>query len=45
MDQEAFWRLGFGRVEPARLVATGQVRLEGDVALGHRVLEAMAFII
>ena len=26
MDQEAFWRLGFGRVEPTRLVATGEVR-------------------
>ena len=42
MDQEAFWRLGFGRVEPARVVATGEVRIEGDVALGHRVLDSMA---
>jgi len=45
MDQEAFWRLGFGRVEPARVLATGEVRIEGDVALGHRVLESMAFMI
>lgn len=45
MDQEAFWRLGFGRVEPTRLLATGEVRIEGDVALGHRVLDSMAFMI
>ncbi len=45
MDQEAFWRLGFGRVDPERVLATGEVRIEGDVALGHRVLEAMAFMI
>ncbi len=45
MDQEAFWRLGFGRVDPERVLATGEVRIEGDVGLGHRVLEAMAFMI
>jgi putative sterol carrier protein len=45
MDQEAFWRLGFGRVEPTRLVATGEVRVEGDMALGHKVLDSMAFIV
>ena len=45
MDQEAFWRLGFGRVEPTRVVATGQVRIEGDIAIGHRVLDSMAFMI
>jgi putative sterol carrier protein len=45
MDQEAFWRLGFGRVEPARVIATGEVRIDGDVALGHRVLDSMAFMI
>jgi uncharacterized protein (TIGR03083 family) len=45
MDQEAFWRLGFGRVEPARVLATGEVQIEGDMALGHRVLESMAFMI
>jgi len=44
MDQEAFWRLCFGRVEPVRLLATGQVRIDGDVAVGHKVLDAMAFI-
>jgi uncharacterized protein (TIGR03083 family) len=45
MDQDAFWRLGFGRVEPTRLVATGEVRISGDMAIGHKVLESMAFMI
>jgi hypothetical protein len=45
MDQEAFWRLGFGRVAPAEALATGQVLVEGDPALGQRVLESMAFMI
>ncbi len=45
MDQEAFWRLGFGRVEPARVLATGEVRIDGDIALGHQVVESMAFMI
>ena len=46
MDQEAFWRLGFGRVAPVR-VARPPARSgsTGDVALGHRVLDAMAFMI
>ena len=45
MDQDAFWRLGFGRIDPGRVLATGEVRVEGDIALGHRVLDAMAFMI
>jgi uncharacterized protein (TIGR03083 family) len=45
MDQEAFWLLGFGRLEPMRLVASHQVRVAGDIALGHKVLESMAFMI
>jgi uncharacterized protein (TIGR03083 family) len=44
LDQEAFWRLGFGRVAPERVLATGQVQIEGDVALGHQVLDSMAFM-
>jgi uncharacterized protein (TIGR03083 family) len=44
MEQEAFWRLGFGRVAPSRVLATGKVQIEGDVALGHQVLESMAFM-
>jgi uncharacterized protein (TIGR03083 family) len=45
MDQEAFWRLGFGRVEPKRLLATGEVQVDGEVALGYKVLDAMDFMI
>ena len=45
MDQETFWRLGFGRVAPVEVLATGQVILEGDTALGHQVLESMSFMI
>ncbi len=35
MDQEAFWRLGFGRVDAGRVLSAGQVRIEGDVTLGR----------
>jgi uncharacterized protein (TIGR03083 family) len=45
MDQEAFWRLGFGRVEPKRLLATGEVQVDGEVSLGYKVLDAMGFMI
>ena len=44
VDQETFWRLGFGRVDPSRAVASGLVRVVGDIALGHRVLGSMAFM-
>lgn len=45
VDQETFWRLGFGRVAAADVLATGKVLVEGDTAMGHRVLESMAFMI
>jgi uncharacterized protein (TIGR03083 family) len=45
MDQEVFWRLGFGRVAPAEVLAAGQVLVEGDTAIGHLVLQSMAFMI
>lgn len=45
MDQEAFWRLGFGRVSPAEVLGSGEARLSGDAALGQRVLESMNFMI
>ena len=44
VDQDTFWRLGFGRLEPARALASGQARVVGDIALGHRVLDSMAFM-
>ena len=43
MDQETFWRLSFGRVGAALVLASGEVQVGGDVALGHRVLDSMAF--
>jgi uncharacterized protein (TIGR03083 family) len=43
-DQETFWRLGFGRIDPTRALAAGQARVAGDIALGNRVLESMAFM-
>jgi uncharacterized protein (TIGR03083 family) len=43
-DQDTFWRLGFGRVGGTRALAVGQVRVDGDLALGHRVLGSMAFM-
>jgi uncharacterized protein (TIGR03083 family) len=44
MEQETFWRLGFGRVTAADALAGGQVRVEGDAQVGRRVLESMAFM-
>jgi uncharacterized protein (TIGR03083 family) len=44
MDQETFWRLGFGRVDPTDVVAAGQVVVEGDVAIAQLVLESMSFM-
>jgi uncharacterized protein (TIGR03083 family) len=43
-DQETFWRLASGRVDGSRALASGQARVEGDMALGHRVLASMAFM-
>jgi uncharacterized protein (TIGR03083 family) len=45
MDQETFWRLGFGRVDAERVLASGAVTVAGDVELGNRVLGSMAFMI
>jgi uncharacterized protein (TIGR03083 family) len=44
LDQDTFWRLGFGRAEGSRALAAGQVRIDGDQGLGHRVLGSMAFM-
>ncbi len=43
-DQETFWRLASGRVPGSQALASGQARVEGDLALGHRVLDSMAFV-
>jgi uncharacterized protein (TIGR03083 family) len=44
MDQETFWRLALGRADPSQAVPSGQVVVDGDQALGHRVLGSMAFM-
>jgi len=45
MDQETFWRLGFGRVAPAEALASDRVVVGGDAGIGRRVVESMAFMI
>ncbi len=45
MDQEVFWRLGFGRVDADAVLASGEVQVDGDAVLGRRVLRSMAFMI
>ncbi len=45
VDQETFWRLGFGRIGVESALASGAVRVGGDVDLGRRVLASMAFMI
>ncbi len=44
LGQTPFWRLSFGRTTAAEAVSVGEVAVDGDTALGYRVLEAMAFM-
>lgn len=45
MDQDTFWRIGFGRFDPTGALAAGRVAVTGDIALGNRVLGAMPFMV
>jgi hypothetical protein len=45
MDQETFWRLGFGRLGSGEALAARAVAVDGDLALGERVVAAMDFMI
>jgi uncharacterized protein (TIGR03083 family) len=45
MDQETFWRLGFGRVGAAEALDSGRVVVGGDAGIGRRVVESMPFMI
>jgi uncharacterized protein (TIGR03083 family) len=45
MDVEAFTRLGCGRWEPQDAIDSGAVRIEGDRALGERILQQINFMI
>ena len=43
-DTETFARLGCGRIDPSAALADARVRLEGDEALGRRVVEQVNFL-
>jgi uncharacterized protein (TIGR03083 family) len=45
MNIEVFWRLGCGRVTGEAARGAGLVELQGDLGLGQRVVDAMAFMI
>ncbi|MHB1518893.1 MAG: maleylpyruvate isomerase family mycothiol-dependent enzyme [Acidimicrobiales bacterium] len=44
MDQDVFWRLCFGRVEPGSVISSGRVAITGDEDLGRRVIGSMSFM-
>jgi uncharacterized protein (TIGR03083 family) len=44
MAQDVFWRVSCGRVDAPRVVASGEVQVDGDTALGHSVLDSMSFM-
>jgi len=43
-DTETFARLGTGRIDPAAARADGRVRVEGDDALGRRIVDGLNFL-
>lgn len=45
MDVEVFTRLGCGRWDPQATLDSGAVRIEGDHALGERILQQINFMI
>lgn len=44
MAQDVFWRVSCGRVGASWVVASGEVQVDGDTALGHSVLDSMSFM-
>jgi uncharacterized protein (TIGR03083 family) len=44
MTTETYARLGCGRLDPATIVAAGDVRFDGDAALGQRVVDQMNYL-
>ena len=44
MDWVTFERLACGRVDPALCIAAGEVRIDGDVDLGRRVVAEMNYM-
>jgi uncharacterized protein (TIGR03083 family) len=45
MDTETYWCLGGGRWDPAAVLASGNITIEGDRELGERVVQSMNFMI
>jgi len=45
MDAETFWCLGGGRWDPDTAMADGRVGIDGDPALGERVVRSLNFMI
>ncbi|MGH9012840.1 MAG: maleylpyruvate isomerase family mycothiol-dependent enzyme [Acidimicrobiia bacterium] len=44
MDTDTFVRLGMGRGDPAEILASGAVQLDGDEPLGRKIVEEMNFL-
>lgn len=44
LDQGTFWRVGFGRMPSSQALEAGQIRFEGDVDLGRRIVASMPFM-
>lgn len=45
VDQDIFWRLGFGRLAAPDVLDSGEAEVIGDAVLGRQVLAAMNFMI
>ncbi len=45
MDTETFACLGCGRWDPARVLTSGKVQVQGDIALGEAIVKQMNFMI
>jgi hypothetical protein len=44
MDPDTFVRLGMGRGDPAEILASDAVQLDGDEPLGRKIVEEMNFL-
>jgi uncharacterized protein (TIGR03083 family) len=44
-DAETYWCLGFGRVDGQQALDEGRVRIDGDEALGRKIVTSMNFMI
>lgn len=44
-DAETYWCLGFGRIDGQQALDEGRVRVDGDEALGRKIVTSMNFMI